>query len=290
MECGGGVTVSAVEILLAAASALVYGTGDFFGGLASRRVASIVVTAVSQFVGLALLLVVAPLWPHPHVSATDWWWGGAGGLFGAIGLSMFFTALSRGAMAAVAPTTALVSAVVPVVVGVIGGDRPQMVAWIGVVLAFPAIALVAGGLSAAATRISASTLALSIGAGLGFGSFFAAFSQTHHGAGMVPLLAARLASATLLGVVLVIRGRSIEVGAPHRRLVVASGLFDVSANGLYLLAVSRGMLSTVAVVAAMYPASTVVLARVVLGERLAKWQQLGLALAAASVTMVALGR
>lgn len=288
-ELGGPVTFCRVEIVLAAASALVYGTADFLGGLASRRVPALVVTAVSQMVGLALLVVATPLWPHPNLTASDWAWGAAGGVLGAIGLALFYAALARGPMAVVALVTALVSAIVPIIVGVVEGERPHAIAWIGVAVALVAIAMVAGT-HRGAVQADTATLLSAVAAGVGFGSFFVLLAQTHSGAGLVPLLAARIASVSVVTLALVVTGRRLRVGSSNRVLVMSTGFFDVSANALYLAAVSTGLLTTVAVVSAMYPASTVVLARLVLGERLSVGQRIGLIAAAIAVVLVALGR
>lgn len=282
------VTFSAVEIVFAALSALIYGTADFFGGLASQRVPALVVTVISQMVGLGLLVVVAPLWPHPDLTGIDWAWGAAGGLMGAFGLALFYAALARGPMAVVALVTALVSAILPVIVGVVEGDRPHPLAWVGVVVALGAIGLVAGT-HRGSVHVDRRTLSSSVAAGVGFGSFFVLLAQTHSGAGLIPLLAARTASVSIVMVAVVVSRRRLRLGSGNRLLVVSTGVFDVFANSLYLMAVSTGLLSTVAVVSAMYPASTVVLARVVLGERLSFGQRLGLIAAAIAVVLVALG-
>jgi drug/metabolite transporter (DMT)-like permease len=278
-----------VGILLAACSAVVYGAGDFLGGVAARRVPALVVAAWAQIVGLLVLAVVAPVWPHPHLGAAAWGWGAVGGCFGAIGISMFYAALSRGPMAVAAPLAALVGTLIPVIVGIVDGDRPSVVGWVGVVVALPAIVLVARGPSAGASRLAPATLAMSVVAGVGFGGFFVAFSRIPDGAGMVPLLSARFASVGLLGLALLVRHRRPTVGLGDRWSVLGAGVSDVTANGLYLLAITRGLLSVIAVVSAMYPASTVVLARLVLRERLSPGQRVGLGCAAVSVALVALG-
>jgi drug/metabolite transporter (DMT)-like permease len=276
-----------VTIVLALASALVYGTGDFLGGLASRRVAAVVVTFVSQCAGLATLLLVLPL-AHGHgPDAADLAWGAAGGLAGAVALVCFYWALAAGTMSVVAPLTAVVSAVVPVVTGLALGERPSAWALAGVVLALPAIALIARERAETHRLATRRVLAAALAAGAGFGFFFVALARTSGDTGLWPLVGARAASISLLAIVLAVTGRRPTMARETRPTILAAGVFDTTANALYLAAASRGLLSLVAVVAALYPASTVMLARVVLGERVQRVQIGGFALAALAVGLVA---
>jgi len=276
-----------VTIVLALASALVYGTADFLGGLASRRVAAVVVTLVSQGAGLVSLLVVLPIAHGDGLVGADLAWGAAGGMAGAIALVCFYWALAAGTMSVVAPLTAVVSAVVPVVTGLALGERPSAWALVGVALALPAIALIARETAGSHRRATRKVLLAAFVAGAGFGFFFVALARTSGDTGLWPLVSARAASISLLAVVLAVAGRRPAVTREARLTVVAAGVFDTTANALYLAAASRGLLSLVAVIAALYPASTVVLARVVLGERVQRWQLGGFALAALAVGLVA---
>jgi drug/metabolite transporter (DMT)-like permease len=276
-----------VTIVLALASALVYGTADFLGGLASRRVAAVIVTFVSQCAGLASLLLVLPFAHGDGLIATDLAWGAAGGLAGAVALVCFYWALASGTMSVVAPLTAVVSAVVPVLTGLALGERPSAWALVGVGLALPAIALIAWETAEGRRRASRRVLLAAIAAGAGFGFFFVALGRTTGDSGLWPLVGARTASISLLAIVLVATSRRPTTPRDSRVVIVTAGVLDTTANALYLAAASQGLLSLVAVVAALYPASTVVLARVVLGERVQRWQLGGFALAAVAVGLVA---
>jgi len=276
-----------VTIVLALASALVYGTADFFGGLASRRVAAVVVTFLSQCAGLASLLVLLPF-AHGHgLVGADLAWGAAGGLSGAVALVCFYWALAAGTMSVVAPLTAVISAVVPVVTGLVLGERPSAWALLGVAIALPAIGLIARETAGAPSRTSRRVLLAALAAGAGFGFFFVALARTSGDTGLWPLVAARVASITLLALVLAATRRRPVAATEVRPTILAAGVLDTTANALYLAAAGRGLLSLVAVIAALYPASTVVLARVVLGERVQRWQLGGFALAALAVALVA---
>lgn len=289
-------------VLIAAVSALLYGSADFMGGLASRTDRALAVTLWSQFVGLITILVVAVIAGAPHVVGADLVWGAVGGLCGGIGLLLFYGALAQGAMALVAPITAVCSAVVPVVFGVATGDRPSWLAVVGIVCAFPAIVLVASGsddgtaeetIAGTTARLSSRLVVQSLAAGSMFGLFFVAFSYPGEDAGFFPAVAARVASVTLLGLttaVTVARGvdrAEFSVNPGSRWMVVGTGVFDVSANAAFLVATRYGMLSLVSVVSAMYPATTVALARTALHERLARAQVVGLVMAAVAVGLVA---
>jgi drug/metabolite transporter (DMT)-like permease len=277
--------------LLASLSAAVFGVGDFMGGLASRRVRALLVAAWSQLVGLSLLVALVAVLPTTHPTRTDLTWGVAAGLAGAIGLVLLYTALSTGPMSVAAPITAVFSAVVPVAAGLAFGERPGLLAAFGAALAFPAIVLIARAEEDRSLPHPAESAMVALlpafGAGLGFGFFFVFLQRTSHGAGLWPLVAARSASMTALFLLVLVTPGANTLSEQTARLVVACGVCDVSANALYLAAVNHGLLSLVAVLAALYPASTVVLARVVLRERMTRSQLLGLGLAAVAAGCVA---
>jgi len=277
--------------LLATLSAAVFGVGDFMGGMAARRVRALVVAAWSQLVGLAVLVALVLVLPESSPTRADFLWGTAGGLVGAMGLLLLYTALSRGPMSVAAPITAVFSALVPVVAGLAMGERPGVLAAVGVLLAFPAIILIARAqedpTAVHPARSTVVDLLPAFGAGIGFGFFFVFLQRTSHDAGLWPIVAARSASMTVLFVLVVLTAGANVVSGGTRRLVVVCGLCDVTANALYLVAVNHGLLSLIAVLAALYPASTVVLARVVLNERMTRWQLVGLGLAAVAAGCVA---
>jgi drug/metabolite transporter (DMT)-like permease len=233
--------------------------------------------------------------------------GALGGLAGAAGVGLLYQALAIGPMSAVAPVTALLAAAVPVVAGFAQGERPGALALVGMAAGVAAIVLVSaeGGGSLRPADLRAVTYAL--GAGLGFGLFFVALSYTDDGSGLWPLVGARAASVTVVGLAAMAsafdahvprrdptrdaraaRPRSQAVlGASPWLLTAGAGLLDVAANVLYLLAIREGLLTIVSVLVALYPASTVVLAWVVLRERFAPLQRVGLALAVPAAALMA---
>jgi drug/metabolite transporter (DMT)-like permease len=276
-------------VVLALASAVVYGTSDFLGGLASRRTSVFGVVALSQVVGLLALLALLP-WLGGPVDGTDLGWGAAAGAAGACGLVVFFRTLARGVMSVIAPVTAVTAAAVPVVVGLFYGDTVGVWAAVGIGLALVAVVLVSaeGGLSALRSARPAA-LAPALLAGSLFGLFFVLLDRTSTDSGLTPLVAARIASVALV-VVLALAGRqALRVARPALLLVAVSGIGDMSANALFLLATQAdGQLAVTGVLASLYPVSTVVLAQLVLRERLVGAQVAGLLSAVGAVVLITL--
>ena len=278
-----------MAVVLALASAVVYGAADFLGGLASRKTSVFSVVALSQLVGLGALLALLP-WLGGPVGAEDLAWGGAAGLAGAAGLVLFFRTLARGVMSVIAPVTAVTAAAVPVLVGLLSGDRIGPWAATGIVLALAAVVLVSaeGGLSALRAARPAS-LAPALAAGSAFGLFFVLLDRTSAGAGLTPLVTARLASVGLVVALALAARQSLRVTRPALPLVAVSGVGDMTANALFLLATQAdGQLAITGVLASLYPVSTVVLAQLLLRERLIGAQVAGLGTAVAAVVLITL--
>ena len=278
-----------MAVILALTSAVVYGAADFLGGLASRRTSAFGVVAMSQVVGLAALLALLP-WLGGPVDGTDLAWGVAAGVAGASGLVLFFRTLARGVMSVIAPVTAVTSAAVPVLVGLLGGNRIGLWAAAGIALALAAVVLVSaeGGMSALRAARPAS-LAPALAAGTAFGFFFVLLDRTSEEAGVTPLVAARMASVALVVVLVLATRQSLRVTRPALPLVALSGVGDMTANALFLLATQQeGQLAITGVLASLYPVSTVMLAQVLLRERLAGAQVAGLGTAAAAIVLITL--
>jgi drug/metabolite transporter (DMT)-like permease len=269
----------------------VYGTGDFFGGLATRRTGPLAVTIVSHAVGLGLVLAALPLFPPEVWTMTDLRWGALAGAFGGAGVVFLYWGLAVGPMSVVAPITALTAAVVPVLAGLGMGERPQPVALAGIAAALAAIALVTWprGTPGNAPALRPRVIGLSLTAGLGFGVFFIVLDQTSADAGLWPLVGARLGSLALLGTVAIGARMAIRPAPGSMRLILGAGALDMLANVLYLLAVRQGLLAVVSVLAALYPVSTVVLAQLHLSERLQRAQVAGLGTAVLAAAFIAAG-
>ena len=278
-----------MAVVLALTSAAVYGAADFLGGLASRKSSVFGVVALSQVVGLAALLALLP-WLGGPVDGTDLAWGVAAGVAGASGLVLFFRTLARGVMSVIAPVTAVTSAAVPVLVGLLGGNRIGLSAAAGIALALASVVLVSaeGGLSALRAARPAS-LAPALAAGTAFGFFFVLLDRTSEDAGVTPLVAARMASLALVVVLALATRQSLRVTRPALPLVALSGVGDMTANALFLLATQQeGQLAIIGILASLYPVSTVMLAQVLLRERLAGAQVAGLGTAVAAIVLITL--
>lgn len=293
-----------IAVVLAALASVAYGSSDYTGALASKRMNAALVTVAVQSVSLVALIVVLVAAPEDHRSATDLAWAALAGLGGGVGLALFYDALARGPMSVAASMSGLTAASVPVLAGLALGDRPSALALAGIALSIPAVVMVstppASAQSALATlgpreqvaaaAHAARTRQLAVGAGLGFGLFFVALSRLSDEAGLFPLLGARTASIVLIAA-LVTHRRVWEV--PPRSswpLLVVTGGLDCAANVLYLKALDEGLFTWVAAVTSLYPVTTALLARWLLREHLGRNQIAGLVLAGGALVLVAIGR
>lgn len=277
-------TLASVSALLALLAAITYGAADFLGGLAGRRIPTISVVLWSQGVGWVLAVIAALLFPAINVSPVDLWWGAAGGLAGTVGIFALYEGLAVARMGVVSPVAALLTALVPLALGLALGERPETIEWLGIATAFPAIWLVAS--TNDETDAEGRGVPYGLLAGLGFGLFFAALSQAGDGSGFWPLVGARSASVVVLAVVALIR--RIPTPPPAARLIVAVvGAGDILANVFLLLAFRSGFLTLVAVLASLYPAITVLLAVWVLSEPIGRRQRLGLIVALIAIALIA---
>jgi drug/metabolite transporter (DMT)-like permease len=278
-------------ILLALASAAVYGVADYCGGRATRTEQALAVVVVGQTCGALVVFAVVPFLGDPVAPFRDWLLGGAGGLSGVLGLLAFYTAMSRGPMTLVAPLTAVVSAGAPVVWGVISGDRPGPLGFAGLVLALCSIGLISGfgGSGSIGNEVHRSTVVFAVLGGLGFASTFILFSETGDDAGLWPLAAARVVSIAVGAAIIIATRKSFAIARPKLGLVSVGGALDMVANVFYLLASRRGLLSIVAVITSLYPASTVALAFGFDKERITRSQAVGMGIALAALVLVSVG-
>lgn len=278
-----------MAVLLALLSAVSWGTGDFLGGRLSRRERVIVVLTWSQGVGLlaagVYVLVSGEAWP----GLAELWPALVAGSAGAVALACFYQALAVGTMSVVAPISATAVAV-PVAVGLSTGDDPGAASLAGIVLAAVGVVLAsreehADEVAARASRVS---VALALAAALGFGIFFTAIDGASDASVPWALLLVRSASVSLcLCALTASRGRRRPARADLPQ-VVAVGLLDTGANALFAFASTKGLLSVVSVLGSLYPVMTVLLAWLLLHERLVRVQQVGVALAFAGVTLLSL--
>ena len=278
--------------VLALGSSLSWGLSDFLGGFQSRRHHVLAVLLVSQ--GLAYLVVVAAVVagaPTEHDGASTAWAASVGGL-GLLALFAFYRALAIGTMSIVAPISAT-GAAIPVLVGLLSGERPGALQVAGILLACGGVVLAAReppSEDAEERRSNRASIALALVAAVGFGSFFAGIDQAEETGDVAwVLLAARTASVALLVLAATFVRPRIPTAPAALGALAAVGLFDLLANLLFVLAAGRGLLSVVGVLGSLYPAVTVLLARFVLHERLSRAQNAGVLVTLAGVVALSAG-
>lgn len=279
-----------MPFLFALASSVLYGSADFLGGWASRRGPVLAVTVWSQAMGFVALLVAALLVPGA-LQADAVAWGVAAGLSGSIGVVLLYRALALGTVSTVAPLISMIAIFVPVAVGLLAGERPGTAALGGIALGVVAVVMIGAGEGGGGARVfpTRGALATAVTSGLFIGGFLVCIGRIPGGSGLWPLVLARAAGTAALAGVLLARRSASHVPRPLWPAIAGCGVLDVSANLLYWLAVQDGPLSLMATLVSLAPASTVVLAQLVLRERLAWLQKAGVAVAMAAIALLAQG-
>lgn len=315
-----------VSAAVALIGAFIYGAADFFGGLAARRLRSIVVTATAALSGLVVLFALVPLlgarWNLEDVA-----WGALSGVFGVMAIALLYACLAIGPMSILSPVTAVTSAIAPMIWGLtIGRETLTITGYLGLGVALVAVVLVGFIPGQGAVRPSGRGLVMAIGSGLAIGAFLITLDQASDDSGLVPMIANRATNSVITTTIVIVmiivavrrgegaasavRAGRIELGAtptghadlerastdaaPTRSglagwgLAVVCGVLDVTANVLLLAALRLGDLSIVAALTALYPAGTILLAALMLRERVAAVQWLGLALALSAGVLLAL--
>jgi drug/metabolite transporter (DMT)-like permease len=272
--------------ILALTSAILYGIADFLGGIATRRWAVVPAACAAQAFGLLALAAVIPLVPGKPMNTHQLAWSVGAGMTAGGGIPLLYAGLALGPVSVVAPITAVCSIVVPVVAGLLAGEQPPAVAWVGIGLAGLAVALISRGHGAGGAGPTARALAIALGAGLGIGMFLVCLARGGRDTGLQPLLVARATATLALAFVTVLSRVPRASPKEARWAAVGCGILDAWANTLYLVAVRQGSLGLVATLASLYPASTVLLGRLVLSERIAPVQAAGLGCAAVAAVLI----
>jgi len=281
-------------ILLALASAVGYGGSDYWAGLAARRTSVIRVTILAEAAGTAVLALVLPWAGLRHPSLVSLGWGAAGGAGGALGALALYMGFRRAAFSVAAPLSAVGAAGFSVLAGLLLGERPGGLALAGIALALPAIVSVSASPAGAEDRPAAAGrhapgVIWGLVAGACFAVLFIALNRAGPGGGLWPVAAAQGAALVVVGGIGAVT-RDLHLPAPgSRRLAVLTGVAGGGGTILYFLATQAGLLAVTAVLTSLYPAVTIVLARLLLGERLTAVRLAGLGLAAASVGLIAAG-
>jgi drug/metabolite transporter (DMT)-like permease len=303
-----------LPVIVGLVSALVYGAADFLGGTASRRSSPVRVTAIAAVAGLVVLLAALPFvggtWSREAVLL-----GALSGVTGAVAIGLLYACLAIGPMSILSPLTAVVSAIVPLTIGLVGGERLGTIGYLALALALVAVVLVGFVPEKGAVRPRLVGVAMAVGSGAAIGVFLVILDQTPDDSGLVPLVLNRAVSGAILfavvGVLFLVsrsgrsrsslpsrssRSRSDRIETPSAqpgwrpglRLAILCGVVDAAANTGLLIGLRIGELSVMAVLTALYPAGTIILAAIVLKERIAPVQIVGLVLAVAAGAMLAL--
>jgi len=275
-----------MAVLLALCSALAYGLSDFLGGILSRRTSAWSVAVVGQSSSAVCTSLVALL-VAGHPAPASFGWGVVAGIGGGTGTGFLYRGFASGRMGVVAPVSAVGAALVPVLTGTVTGERPSTLMWLGILAALPGIWLVSSSPDAPGQRGSlAEGFVDGVLAGLGFGVLFAALGQVPDSAGWWPLAVCQVVSVPAVVTIAVLlrapwlpRGRVV-------RLAVLTGPLGATATAAFLLASQHGFLTVAGILASLYPATTVLLAALVLHERIHRAQGVGLALCAVAVAFV----
>jgi len=275
----GSLITSGLSLL----SALAWGGGDFTGGVAAKRASVFRVVALAHAFGLLAMLLMA-WWTHePMPPHADLAWGAAAGIAGAFGVAALYRGLAIGRMGVVAPVAAVLTGVLPVLFGIRKDGLPDRLQLIGFVLALISIWVIARPDGAIDSRRG---LGLAILAGASFGLFLLFGKLAGHGGVFWPMVAARSASTILMCLIVAFSPSDSRSMRGVIAFVVLSGLLDSAGNALFIAATRHGRLDVAAVLSSLYPASTVILARFVLKERISRFQAAGIVGALVSVALI----
>jgi drug/metabolite transporter (DMT)-like permease len=278
-------TGTLAPILLGLAASLSWGSGDFFGGIASRRAKAMSVVALAYTTGFFLLIALALLWREPLPTSGDVLWSVLAGLAGASGLIAFYSALAIGQMGIIAPISAVLSAAIPVLFSTFTQGPPAPLRIGGFLLALLAIALISRPQRSAGRPDG---LWLALLAGCGFGVFFVLISRVQPTSTFWPLAVARLSSVTFLFIISGIRRESLKPTRGMMRYMLLSGMLDAIGNAFFVLAAHSGRLDIASILSSLYPAATVILAALILHERINRVQAVGVGLALVAIALISL--
>ena len=284
--------------ILGLLTAVTYGAADFFAAIASRKIRVVEVTALASLSGLVILLLLLPFMGGTF-SGSAFFWGLMGGLSSVVALLCLYASLALGPISIISPLGALVSAIVPAIIGVsFLGESFSLLGWVAIALALVAVVLVGFVPGENVTLPKPRAIVLAIGAGIGIGIAVSSLARSPHDSGIAPIIVMRTTAALLLGAIVLISAlRNKTSSAGHARTpitsrvlltIAAAGSLDAGANIFFTLASRSGSLTVVGVLTALYPLGTILLARLVLKEHVATTQKIGIALTLTASLLLAL--
>lgn len=265
-------------------SSMTWGAGDFAGGIATKQLRARLVVLLAHCVGLVLFVLCALLFGEVIPTTNELLIGAIAGVIGMVGLLAFYKALAIGRMGIASPLAALVSTLLPIIIAFFQIGLPATITLIGMVVALVAILILS--ISGEDAENAREQLILGIVAGLGFGSFFVLIAEASTNAVFWPLVSARTASILSLTLMVTWKGQWQRVNRQQILPVVLAGMLDACGNAFFVLAAQFGRLDIAATLSSLYPASTILLARIVLKEKLTNWQLVGVGLALVALLLI----
>jgi drug/metabolite transporter (DMT)-like permease len=284
--------------ILGLLTAVTYGAADFFAAIASRKIRVVEVTALASLSGLVILLLLLPFMGGTF-SGSAFFWGLMGGLSSVVALLCLYASLALGPISIISPLGALVSAIVPAIIGVsFLGESFSLLGWVAIAVALVAVVLVGFVPGENVTLPKPRAILLAIGAGIGIGIAVSSLARSPHDSGIAPIIVMRTTAALLLGAIVLIaalRNKTSSAGDARTPItsrvlltIAAAGSLDAGANIFFTLASRSGSLTVVGVLTALYPLGTILLARLVLKEHVATTQKIGIALTLTASLLLAL--
>ncbi len=278
-----------LSILFGLSSGLSWGAGDFAGGLASRKLGAYRAVIFQEVVGLILVVVAVLIIGEPFLSVHALIFAVLSGVAGNFGLLLFYHALATRNMSIAAPVSAVMTAILPVIVGSLTEGVPRLPVLVGFLFAFVAVWLISHDHDPSrGTLAHLSDLIVPLLAGVGFGLFFVFIHEASRASTIWPMIASRTTGIAVVGVVMLLRREPWQVDRSVRIPVIASGVLDISGNLFFILAGQAGRLDIASVLGALYPGGTVLLAWLFLKERLSRLQWLGIAAAFIAIVLLTL--
>jgi len=277
-------TSETIAITYGLSSAIIWGAGDFSGGWASRRNSVLTVILFSQVIGALMLVAFGYLFSEPVPATLALAWGGVAGICGVIGLTAFYKGLASGRMGVVAPLSAILTAMLPVCFAFFTEGLPRLTQISGFAVALLSVWFLSAPESS--SRIKKAEFGLSMVAGLGFGLFFVCIGHVSHQGIFWPLVAARVASISMMAVVLFMKKTRFVPPGNQIPIIALTGILDAGGNAFFALAAHTGRLDVSAVLASLYPATTVMLAWFLLKERLKGQQWAGVGAAVVALVLI----
>lgn len=273
-------------VVLGLVAALAWGAGDFGGGLTSRKTAVFGVVLLSQLTGMAISLALATIRAESMPGPVDLGWSLLAGILGAIGITALYRGLALGRMGIVAPVTGVLAAVIPVAAGILLEGVPPPLVLFGIAIAIGSVVLVSRVADEEGGRAGLSEALI---AGVSIGLFGVVIAQISDGLVFGPLTVVRGVQAVTLAVLILATGTAWRPAARLLPIIALIGILDMTGNAMYFFAVQTGLLAVAAVISSLYPVTTVILATIVLGERVSRDHAVGIALAVVAVACIGMG-